>query len=988
VVNYHIIPDDDGDGVDEIVVVNTASVAPNNDVIADPVPQVLLGSAESGSSARKSIVNTLTNGISGSTGTTVRIKVGGFNPASINGNIAIWTSSVDSQSFEIPGVVLSDPVDSSQQIFVTVIPPLPPGAATLTLHNLSTGSSTAPIIVTIEVPSPLSKSATQIIDEYLAETIHYFQDVPTSSPDEIAAKNKAINGFIQTRTNLAQLVNAGLTPEQEQGLNRVALMIQNSDVFSVQPSHIRVDITSSGYSPDEKNEDVLETLMAIAGVMMLVPALQPIAIPLLVASTAAYIILKLCKLANCGQCTPTPPPPPTPSPCPPSSTNSGNGTTGMGAVPPPGGNGCGNSSPPPPSPGPSASNIQAAGFFAQQPGRVVVKVLSSGFPIPFSGLTDAGGYFFIPLIPAGEPFSAVAIDRVTGQTRTATGVGPAIGASVFMFFDFLTEEGPEPASIHWDGGGNGTSWHDPLNWDLNRLPTLTDTVSIDVPGAITVTHSSGSTAILSLHSEEAIVLSAGTLSIDAASTISNTFTFSGGTLAGVGSLTVDGLLTWSAGTMNNLGGTTANGGLIISGSLTKFLNGSTLRNADNATWTGTGNIQGSQGAIFDNLAGGLFEVQNNANLTGGSPASSFNNAGIFRKSAGAGTTIIQAAFNGGQVEVLTGTLDLAGTGTTSSGGNFTVASGAVLDLTGGTSRVYVGNYTGVATGTIRAEGGTLQIGAAGATFNFGGGGWQWISGAISGPGTLTNTSTLAISGTLLKQLNAGRLNNAGTILWTGAGGISLVNGSVLDNLPSGLFEAQNDRSITDSGSPASSFNNAGVFRKSVGSGTTTFGITFTNTSTVTVQSGTLNFTGGYNQTTGETSLSGGTLAGGALNIQGGSLSGVGTVTGAVTNGGQINPGGSGAAGLLTLTGSYNQTATGVLNTELGGIGAGQFDEFNISGSATLTGALNVSEINGFTPSSGQNFQVMNYGSRSGTFATITGPYNPTYNPTNLTIQRQ
>jgi hypothetical protein len=108
----------------------------------------------------------------------------------------------------------------------------------------------------------------------------------------------------------------------------------------------------------------------------------------------------------------------------------------------------------------------------------------------------------------------------------------------------------------------------------------------------------------------------------------------------------------------------------------------------------------------------------------------------------------------------------------------------------------------------------------------------------------------------------------------------------------------------------------------------------------------------------------------------------------VTNGGQINPGGSGAAGLLTLTGSYNQTATGVLNTELGGIGAGQFDEFNISGSATLTGALNVSEINGFTPSSGQNFQVMNYGSRSGTFATITGPYNPTYNPTNLTIQRQ
>ncbi|HMN28201.1 MAG TPA: hypothetical protein PKE45_08605 [Caldilineaceae bacterium] len=37
VVNYRIMPDGDGDGVDELVVVNSASVAPNNTVISDPI---------------------------------------------------------------------------------------------------------------------------------------------------------------------------------------------------------------------------------------------------------------------------------------------------------------------------------------------------------------------------------------------------------------------------------------------------------------------------------------------------------------------------------------------------------------------------------------------------------------------------------------------------------------------------------------------------------------------------------------------------------------------------------------------------------------------------------------------------------------------------------------------------------------------------------------------------------------------------------------
>jgi len=48
----------------------------------------------------------------------------------------------------------------------------------------------------------------------------------------------------------------------------------------------------------------------------------------------------------------------------------------------------------------------------------------------------------------------------------------------------------------------------------------------------------------------------------------------------------------------------------------------------------------------------------------------------------------------------------------------------------------------------------------------------------------------------------------------------------------------------------------------------------------------------------------------------------------------------------------------------------EFDRLSISGSATLNGALNISLINGFVPNPGDSFQIMTFGSRSGTFTTI------------------
>jgi len=125
-----------------------------------------------------------------------------------------------------------------------------------------------------------------------------------------------------------------------------------------------------------------------------------------------------------------------------------------------------------------------------------------------------------------------------------------------------------------------------------------------------------------------------------------------------------------------------------------------------------------------------------------------------------------------------------------------VTSGAVLDLTGGATHIYTGNYLGAGAGTVRLSSGTLQVGASGATFNFPGSLFQWTAGTLSGPGVLTNTDTLNLGGVALKPLNGAILNNVGSVAWAGTGNMNLYNGAMVNNLASGLFDAQDNATLT------------------------------------------------------------------------------------------------------------------------------------------------------------------------------------------------
>jgi hypothetical protein len=106
-----------------------------------------------------------------------------------------------------------------------------------------------------------------------------------------------------------------------------------------------------------------------------------------------------------------------------------------------------------------------------------------------------------------------------------------------------------------------------------------------------------------------------------------------------------------------------------------------------------------------------------------------------------------------------------------------------------------------------------------------------------------------------------------------------------------------------------------------------------------------------------------------------------------TNSGILNIGTS--TGPLNIFGNFTQTSAGQLTIDIGGTAAGAFDTLAVTGTATLSGWLNLSLVNAFAPSAGNTFQIISAASIAGTFDAILGAdaaaglllalqYNPAY----------
>src|ERR1039457_1481378 len=152
----------------------------------------------------------------------------------------------------------------------------------------------------------------------------------------------------------------------------------------------------------------------------------------------------------------------------------------------------------------------------------------------------------------------------------------ALGLYLFVSLFLLSVEG---ATVAWVGGSG--DWNTGTNWSTGSLPATNDNVVIGAGASITVTHSSEMHTVNSVQSQQAFVLSGGSLTVSNTFQANNTFTLSGGTLARATVVMTNGFsLVASSGTLD---GVTVNGNWDVGASVS----GATLTVLDGLTINGT-----------------------------------------------------------------------------------------------------------------------------------------------------------------------------------------------------------------------------------------------------------------------------------------------------------------------------------------------------------------------------------------------------------------
>ena len=280
-------------------------------------------------------------------------------------------------------------------------------------------------------------------------------------------------------------------------------------------------------------------------------------------------------------------------------------------------------------------------------------------------------------------------------------------------------------------------------------------------------------------------------------------------------------------------GLTNRGTLLIDGPDTKLFTG-VFTNAGTFIHRATGNLQlgftGFNGDLhpgtLNNTIDGVYDFQADAYLDNGTPGPQVNNAGVIRKSAGAGGSGIGSGVNadinftstGGVFDIRSGTFTVFVGGTFAGGGIMNAAAGATLVLAGDFIHpsIMSGAFTGSGAGIVEFSGRELRSGAAGTTLNFTPGLFQWTAvGKSTMTGAdLTNLGSITLAGAGIEKIS-NTFFNAGTILHVGIGNLDLDFGAIVTNQVGAVYDFQADQSVVDNGT----FINRGTLRKSGGTGT-------------------------------------------------------------------------------------------------------------------------------------------------------------------------
>ncbi len=441
-----------------------------------------------------------------------------------------------------------------------------------------------------------------------------------------------------------------------------------------------------------------------------------------------------------------------------------------------------------------------------------------------------------------------------------------------------------------------------------------------------------------------------------------------GNLQGTQPLTVSGPLTWNGTSSGSLNDTlTVNGGIVNVPAGFSIGAGGQLINTGQLNWTPNSGPRTGTGSVISNTPAGIINAVFNGNsldnyVYGGSAA--FDNAGTLNLSGSSQTGYFSGPFyNSGSVNINSGMLDLSGGGNNNGGlnlgsvgtlnvtANYSFASGSMIS--GTSTNIFSGGTVSFLGNASISSGLTWML--TGSIINLSGSGTispanlVWTSGNLQGTQPLTVSGPLTWNGTSSGSLNdiltvnggivnvpagfsigaGGQLINTGQLNWTPNSGPRTGNGSVISNTPAGIINAVFNGNSLDNyvygGSAA--FDNAGTINLSGSGQTGYFSGPFYNSGTININSGTLLANDGM-----------------ALN-----------------------------------TGKLNFTISTTTN----------YGTLNVSGGLPLSACRLGVSLNGYVPNTGDNFNLITYGSESGHFAGITlpnaGVWKTTYAPTAFNV---
>jgi len=477
-------------------------------------------------------------------------------------------------------------------------------------------------------------------------------------------------------------------------------------------------------------------------------------------------------------------------------------------------------------------------------------------------------------------------------------------------------------------------------------------------GGLTLVNAKGGTLFANVSNQTLLINGSGSITNDGTMRVASGSTmhvmngaftnFTGTTLTG-GTYNVAGTLE-----IDELGNT---GGEVVTNAANIILNGTSSSFIDAGGQNALSKLAtNAKGSSFTITGGRNFttagKFTNNGTLTVGSANSTFKVNGNLTNFSTSTLTLTGGTYN------LTGTLNFRGADIVTNAADITLSgsSSKIVDQHGnnglanfatnngsftindGRNFTTAGNFT---------NSGTLTVGSSNSTFDVNGNLTNFSGTTLTG-GTYNVTGTLQFNG-------ANIVTNAANITLTGTSSQIIdqngKNGLANFATNNGTFVLAGNRSFTTIGN----FANAGIFAINAGS-------TFT-----------LGSSGMFTQSGGTTTDNGTLSAPAAVNLQGGSLFGTGSITGSVQSSGIVTPGDSSKqTGILTDKGTYTQNTAGTLDISIGGTTAGtNFDELNAS-SASLNGTLNIGLINGFVPTIGSTFKIMNFSSETGKFSTVNG----------------